>query len=60
MRSSCCLCVCVPHRNVATQRLVKQVSAITNTHATTELLDVVFSMWSVSYQIICSERKVLD
>jgi hypothetical protein len=36
---------------VARQRLGKKVIAATNTHATIEeLLDVSFSIWSVSYQ----------
>jgi hypothetical protein len=51
MRSPCCLCVCVPP-NVARQRLDKHVLAASNTHATTELFDAVFSMRSVSYQIL--------
>jgi hypothetical protein len=37
---------------VAKQWLNKHVPAATNTHATTELLDVLFSMQSVSYQIL--------
>jgi hypothetical protein len=37
----------------ARQRLGKHISAATNTHATIyELLDAVFSMRSVSYQIL--------
>jgi hypothetical protein len=36
---------------VARQRLSRNVTAITNTHATIEeLLDVSFSMWPVYYQ----------
>jgi hypothetical protein len=36
----------------ARQRIDKYFPAATNTHATIELLDVVFSMRSVSYQIL--------
>jgi hypothetical protein len=37
---------------VARQRLGKHVPAVPNTHTTVEvLLDVVFSMWSMSYEI---------
>jgi hypothetical protein len=43
---------------VATQRLGKHVPAATNTNATIEMLDVVFSMLSVPYQPICSKGKV--
>jgi hypothetical protein len=64
MRSRCCLCVClcIPliiarqrlGKNppvVVRQRFVKNVTAVTNTHATIEeLLDASFSMWPVSYQ----------
>jgi hypothetical protein len=49
--------------NVARQQLGRYVPAATNTHKTIEeLLDAVFSMRSVSYQIylVCSERKVVD
>jgi hypothetical protein len=36
---------------VARQRLSRNVTAVTNTHATIEeLLDASFSMWPVSYQ----------
>jgi hypothetical protein len=36
---------------VARQRLGRSLTAVTNTHATTEeLLDASFSMWPVSYQ----------
>jgi hypothetical protein len=35
---------------VAMQRLGRKVIAVTNTHATEELLDPSFSMWPVSYQ----------
>jgi hypothetical protein len=40
---------------VARQRQGKNVTPVTNTHATIELLDASFNMWSVSYQ-----RKVGD
>jgi hypothetical protein len=52
MRSRCCLCVCVcVPPIVARQRLGRNVTAVTNTHATIdELLDASFSMWPVSYQ----------
>jgi hypothetical protein len=66
MRSRCCLCVCVclcipfivarqrVGKNsliVARLRLGRNVTAVTNTHATIEkLLDASFSMWPVSYQ----------
>jgi hypothetical protein len=54
MTSRYCLrvraCLCIPPI-VARQRLGKNVSAVTNTHATIEeLLDESFSMWAVSYQ----------
>jgi hypothetical protein len=56
MRSLCSLCVRVsghPHSIVARQRLGKHVSASTNTQTTTkELLDVVFSMRSVQYELL--------
>jgi hypothetical protein len=52
MRSPCCLCACVSRVNVARQRLGKHVPDATNTHVIEELLDAVFSVWSVSYQII--------
>jgi hypothetical protein len=61
MRSRCCVCVYPP--TVARQRINKtpliiagkllgrNVTAVTNTHATMEeLLEASFSMWSVSYQ----------
>jgi hypothetical protein len=49
---SVCVCLCIPPI-VATQRLGKYVSAATNTHATIEeLLDAMFSMRPVSYQIL--------
>jgi hypothetical protein len=60
MRSRCRVCVCIPlivarqqlGRNlpiVATQRLGRKRTAVTNTHATIEeLLDTSFSMWPVS------------
>jgi hypothetical protein len=60
MRSCCCLCI-PPYiiagqqlgKNpviVARQRFGRNVTAVTNTHATIELLDALFSMWPVSYQ----------
>jgi hypothetical protein len=52
MRSRCCLCVClcIPPI-VARQRLGRNVTAVTNTHATIEeLLYASFSMWTMSYQ----------
>jgi hypothetical protein len=53
MISPCCLCVCVFPFIAARQRLGKQIPKLTNTHATVEeLLDAVFSMRSVSYQIL--------
>jgi hypothetical protein len=68
MGSPCCLCVCVSRQRlkvgtdepeetaVGRQRLRKHVPAATNTHATTEgLLDAVFYMRSVSYQILHME-----
>jgi hypothetical protein len=42
---------------VATQRLGEHVPAVMNVHATIEMLDALFSMRSVSYEIACSERK---
>jgi hypothetical protein len=52
MRSPCCLCVCVPS-NVARQRLGKRFPAVKNTHEIIEeLLGAVFSVRSVSYQIL--------
>jgi hypothetical protein len=50
MRSPCCR---VSSPNVARQRLSKRVTPATNTRATIELLDPVFSMLPVSYQILC-------
>jgi hypothetical protein len=67
MRLRCCMCVCVfslslpgivdrqrlgKHLpNVARQRLGRNVTAVTNTHAAMEeLLDASFSIWPVSYQ----------
>jgi hypothetical protein len=52
MRSSCCLCVCMCILSVvARQRLGRHTSAITNAEAVIEeLLDALFSMWSVSCQ----------
>jgi hypothetical protein len=55
MRTRCCLCVCVCLcKNppiVARQRLGRNITAVTNTHATIEeLLYASFSMWPVSYQ----------
>jgi hypothetical protein len=66
MRSRCCVCVCVclcillivarkrlsinPFI-VASQRLCRNVTAVTNTHATIEeLLEASFSVRPVSYQ----------
>jgi hypothetical protein len=50
MRSSCCLCVCI-HLVIDRKLLAKHVHAATNTYATIEeLLDVSFSMQSVSYE----------
>jgi hypothetical protein len=47
---SCCS-VCVYPPIVARQRLGRNVTAVTNTHATIEeLLDASFSMWPVSCQ----------
>jgi hypothetical protein len=56
MRSCCCVCVCVCvclriPLIIARQRLGRNVTAVTNTHATIEgLLYASFSMWPVSYQ----------
>jgi hypothetical protein len=66
MRSSSCLCAQPSHPQhlkagilepeetaVAVQQLGKHVPMVTNTHATIEgLLDAVFSMLSVLYQIL--------
>jgi hypothetical protein len=50
MRSHCCLCV--PPNLVARQLLSKHIPVATDAHPTIEeLLDAVFSMWSVLYQI---------
>jgi hypothetical protein len=46
------VCLCVPP-NVTSQQLSKHVPAVTNTQATIEeLLDAVFYMRSVSYQML--------
>jgi hypothetical protein len=58
-----CVCVCVSPVSlldngsvkippiVARQRLGRNVTAVTNIHATIEeLLDALFSMWALSYQ----------
>jgi hypothetical protein len=51
MRSRCCVCVCIPPPIVARQRVGRNVTGVTNTHATIgKLLDASFSMWPVSYQ----------
>jgi hypothetical protein len=66
MRSRCCLCVCVfvcvsalslldngsiKISYVARQRIGRNVTAVTNTHATIEeLMDASFSVLPVSYQ----------
>jgi hypothetical protein len=51
MRSRCCLCACVSPAIVPRQRLGRNVTAVTNTHAIIEeMLDASFSMWPVSYQ----------
>jgi hypothetical protein len=48
MRSRCCLCI---PPIVAKERLGRNVTEVTNTHATVEeLLDASFSLWPVSYQ----------
>jgi hypothetical protein len=72
MKSSCCLCLCESSLNkagivepedtaVALQQLGNIISAATNTHATIEeILDTMFSMRSVLYQILNSENKVGD
>jgi hypothetical protein len=51
-RSFCCVCVCVSPSIVARQRLIKHVRAATNTHETIDLLEAVFSVRSVSHQIL--------
>jgi hypothetical protein len=53
-----CLCVRVPS-NIARQRLGKHIPAGTSIHAAIELFDPVFSMQSVTYQIIYNRRLVL-
>jgi hypothetical protein len=50
MISRFCLCVPVHLLTVARQRLGRNLTAVTNTHAIEELLDAQFSMWPVSYQ----------
>jgi hypothetical protein len=55
MRSSCCLyvyvLVSVYPPIVARQRFGRNVTAVTNIHATIEeLLDASFSMWPLSYE----------
>jgi hypothetical protein len=57
-----CVCVCVQclkaaiaepkEMAIARQWLAKHVTMATNTHTTTELLHVAFSMRSVSYQTL--------
>jgi hypothetical protein len=71
MRPRYCLCDCPQQAGIvkpgdtaiARQRLGKQVPAARNTHATIkEVLDTVFSMQVVSYQILsalCNGRKVI-
>jgi hypothetical protein len=60
MRSPCCLCV---PPNVASQQLGKHIPMATNTHTTTEkLLDGMFSVRFVSYQIthhVVKEKRVI-
>jgi hypothetical protein len=50
-----CVCVCTRicvSPIVARQRLGRNVTAVTNTHATIEeLLDASFSMWPLSHQV---------
>jgi hypothetical protein len=56
------MCLYVYHPLVARQGLCKYVTAATNTHATEELLDASFSVWSVSYlgkQVIGSSQNFL-
>jgi hypothetical protein len=48
--------VCVPP-NFARQRLSKHVVATTNTYSIEELLDLMFSLWSVSYEILNMQWK---
>jgi hypothetical protein len=46
---------------IARQRLGKDVPAVTNTQATKEeMLDMVFSMPSLSYQIFSMQRKYVN
>jgi hypothetical protein len=46
-----CVCIYVYPPIVARQRLGRNVTAVTNTHATVEkLLDTLLSVWPVSYQ----------
>jgi hypothetical protein len=61
MRSPCCLYVpqCLKsgikeseENAVAMQRLAKHIPMSTNTHATVEVLDALFSVLSVSYEIL--------
>jgi hypothetical protein len=57
----CCLCICILSTNVARQWYGKHVPLAANTHVKRkELLDAYFSMWSVLYQILSSERKGND
>jgi hypothetical protein len=51
MTSRCCMCacLCIP-LTVARQRLGSNITAVTNTHSTEELLDASFSVWPVSYR----------
>jgi hypothetical protein len=52
---------CFYSNNVITQQLDKHVSEATNTYTTIEeTLDAVFSMRSVSHQIVSSGRKEND
>jgi hypothetical protein len=61
MGSPCCVSVSPPQQAlivdpeemaVARQQLGKHVSTATNTHTIEELLDMVFSMWSMFYHIL--------
>jgi hypothetical protein len=58
-RSPCCLCVCVPPPpNVPSQWLGKHNPAVMNIQATIEeMLEAVFPMWSMSYQILNMKLK---
>jgi hypothetical protein len=59
MNFPCCLCLCVPPFILASQRIGEHVHAAMNTHATLRrIFNTEFSMLSVSYKIVCSERKV--